>query len=464
MAYSVPAAFSSVFTGDIVTSADGAAFEAVLERWAVNAQRKAAIVVLPKSAQDIALALQHINLPIAVKCGGHSVGGASSCEDGLVIDLSRYLNGVRIDAEGKRAYVAGGAVWKTVDEEAIKHGLAAVGGTVNHTGVGGVTLGGGYGWLSGRQGLAIDNLISATVVTASGEILEVSENLNQELFGGIRGGGSNFGIVSEFVFQLHVQRPTVYAGSLVFLRTPELLSNVKALLNDFWASAGTDDAVFMFVGFNHGGNVPIISLTVFHNGSREAGEAKFKPFVDLGPIMNSVGEIPYEKANTLLNEFAGSGLNRHVEGLSLDPSKLFAPEDTTLAQACDRQSESGSMVSFILELLPIKTIQSRDTEGRCAFRGRDLCNGMVLLTWPKDQEFLSGEAAALAGSFAKELGRPGSAAYSNYDSVLAESARDEQRAEKQFGTAYPRLQLLKAQYDPAMRFNRWFPITLTACS
>jgi len=134
MNYQIPAQFRAEFTGDIVSPKDGATYDAAISRWALNASRKAALVVYPKTVQDISLALKHIDLPLAIRGGGHSASGASSREDGLVIDLSKYFAGVRIDAEAKRGYVGGGAIWKTVDEEAIKHGLATVGGTVNHTG------------------------------------------------------------------------------------------------------------------------------------------------------------------------------------------------------------------------------------------------------------------------------------------------------------------------------------------
>ena len=125
-------------------------------------------------------------LDIAIKGGGHSTSGASSSED-LVIDLGRYMNAVFVDTEKQLVSVGGGAVWADVDSEAAKYKLAAVGGTVNHTGVGGLTVGGGYGWLTGRYGLTIDNLVEATLVTAKGEILTCNETTNTDLFWAIRG-------------------------------------------------------------------------------------------------------------------------------------------------------------------------------------------------------------------------------------------------------------------------------------
>ncbi|KAH7104902.1 FAD-binding domain-containing protein [Auriculariales sp. MPI-PUGE-AT-0066] len=460
MSYTVPAAFSSAFTGDIATPADGAAYEAALERWAANAERKAAIIVFPKTAQDIALTLKHIDLPLAIKCGGHSASGASSSE-GLVIDLSRHLGGVRVDAAAKRAYVGGGAVWKTVDEEAIKHGLATVGGTVNHTGVGGLTLGGGYGWLSGRHGLAIDNLISATVVTASGDIVECSGTSNPDLFDGIRGGGSNFGVISEFVFQLHPQRPTVYAGPLIFARTPEILTKLKALLKEYWATAGEDDGAILFLATPPDTGTAIIVLVVFHNGTKEAGEARFKEFIDLGPVVNQATEIPYEVVNSLQNHLAGFGFNRYMKGIGLDVNALLAPEDDRLERASEAQAGHGPVAAVGLEFFPLKVIQARDPEGRCAFNGRATCNALTMVTWPKAAVPVAQAAPGIAKALADLMHDPTSVEYANYDTDNSIEV-DQARVRRVFGSSYPRFQQLKAKYDPASRFNRWFPITPAA--
>lgn len=140
---------------------------------------------MPTEAEDVRAALlwapEH-QIDLAVKGGGHSVAGTSSSDGGLVIDLS-LMNSVSVDPAAKTVTVGGGATWKEVDEAAAAHGLAAVGGTVNHTGVGGLTLGGGYGWLSGQYGLTIDNLLSATVVLATGQVVTASATENADLFG-----------------------------------------------------------------------------------------------------------------------------------------------------------------------------------------------------------------------------------------------------------------------------------------
>jgi len=176
--------FRAQFKGDIVTPQDQG-YETVIDRWAANARRRAAVVAFVKDAKDVALAIMYAQkaaLRIAIRGGGHSAAGTSSSEGGLIIDLSRCLNQVRVHADKKLAFVQGGAIWRTVDEAAIKYGLACVAGAVNDTGVGGLSVGGGYGWLSGAHGLVIDNTVEVTIVTADGSELRANEMQNSELF------------------------------------------------------------------------------------------------------------------------------------------------------------------------------------------------------------------------------------------------------------------------------------------
>ncbi|KAI0249110.1 hypothetical protein BJV78DRAFT_723696 [Lactifluus subvellereus] len=154
-------AFKENFKGDIVTPGD-AEYKKAIARWVANAEHLARLVAFVKDTDDVALALQYArtnNLQVAICSGGHSASGASSVADGLVIDLSRYLNYAIVDPEKCTARVGDGSIWETVDRESIKHGLATVAGTVNHTGVAGLLLGGGYGYLTSQHGLVIDNLI-----------------------------------------------------------------------------------------------------------------------------------------------------------------------------------------------------------------------------------------------------------------------------------------------------------------
>ena len=155
------------------------------------------------------------HLTIAVRGGGHSIAGFSTCDDGVVIDLSP-MRSVRVDPAALRATVGGGATWADVDHETQAHGLATTGGLVSTTGVAGFTLGGGIGWTMREFGLACDNLVAADVVTSDGRLVHASETDNPDLLWGLRGGGGNFGIVTQFELDLHPLGPAVYAGPIFY--------------------------------------------------------------------------------------------------------------------------------------------------------------------------------------------------------------------------------------------------------
>jgi FAD/FMN-containing dehydrogenase len=204
--------------GEIVTPGDDAYEEASRVWNGAHDGRSPALVVRCSGAADVAAAVGFAranDLPIAVRGGAHSIAGFSTCDGGIVVDLSP-LNGVRVDPAARRATVGGGAVWADVDHETQAHGLATTGGLVSTTGVGGFTLGGGIGWLMRKHGLACDNLVAVDVVTADGRLVHASDTENADLLWGLRGGGGNFGIVTQFELALHPVGPLVYAGPIFY--------------------------------------------------------------------------------------------------------------------------------------------------------------------------------------------------------------------------------------------------------
>jgi len=180
--------------------------------------RYPALVVQPSGATDVGLAVDFArenNLITAVKCGGHSTSGKSTCEGGLQIDLSSYRN-VEVDRKNRLARVAGGSLLGDMDHETMAHGLVTTAGTVSHTGVGGLTTGGGFGRVGRRFGLALDNVMAVDIVTADGQVRRASKEENPDLYWGVRGGGGNFGVVTSFEFKVHPMQRTIVGGDILF--------------------------------------------------------------------------------------------------------------------------------------------------------------------------------------------------------------------------------------------------------
>lgn len=232
-----------------------------------------------------------------------------------MISLSR-MRRVTVDPVKRTVTAQGGALWEDVDREAGAHGLATVGGVVNHTGVGGLTLGGGYGWLSGQYGLVIDNLLSVKLVVADGRILTTSAEENPELFWAIRGAGHNFGVVTEFTFQAFEQSDDVYAGLLAF--TPDKLEQVIEFANHLVGDDTADgrSAIYCFLAVPPGGYEPTVVCVVMSNTSEEEGKKRFANLLALEPVMNTVAMIPYQRVNALLNDVAVHGDRKSMKGFS----------------------------------------------------------------------------------------------------------------------------------------------------
>jgi FAD/FMN-containing dehydrogenase len=206
----------STIRGQLLQSGD-ASFEQARSIWNAMIDRHPAMILRCAGAADVrrGVAFARDNgLPLAIRGGGHNIGGSALCDDGLVLDLSS-MKSVRIDPAAQRAYVEPGATLHDFDHEAQAFGLATPLGINSTTGVAGLTLGGGFGWLSRKYGMTVDNLLSADIVTADGELLHVSADSHEDLFWAIRGGGGNFGVVTLFEFQLHPVGPLVYGGLVV---------------------------------------------------------------------------------------------------------------------------------------------------------------------------------------------------------------------------------------------------------
>jgi hypothetical protein len=253
-----------------------------------------ALIVQPTGVADVRNAVSFARereLLVAVKCGGHSFGGKSTCDGGMQIDLAR-LRGVRVDPLARVAWVEGGSLLGEIDHEAMSHGLVTTAGTVSHTGVGGLTLGGGFGRLARRFGLAIDNLRAVDIVTADGRYLHADADENPDLYWGVRGGGGNFGVVTSFEFGLHPMQRQVMAGDIAFA-----LDRARELLG-FYAeySAGAPPELYVdaIMSTPPGGKPGVFVLSTCYSGPAADAERALAPIRKLGkPLADSIRSMDY---------------------------------------------------------------------------------------------------------------------------------------------------------------------------
>src|SRR6266542_1279185 len=285
--------------------------------------RRPALVARPAGTADVIAAVAYAReegLPIAVRCGGHSAAGHGTNDDGLVIDLS-LMKGVRVDPARLVARANGGVNWGEYDRETQAFGLATPGGRATTTGVGGFTLGGGYGWISPKYGLSCDNLVSADVVTADGRLLTASESENEELFWALRGGGGNFGVVTSFEFRVYPVGPIVYAGLMAFPveRAAEVIGTWRDLVGeDAPDEIGTAAALLTappeeFVPEWLQGK-PAVGIVGCWCGDVAEGESYLKPLKDLGPAVDLFGPIPYRGLQAMLDPMSPAGLRNYWRG------------------------------------------------------------------------------------------------------------------------------------------------------
>ncbi|MBN3946379.1 MAG: FAD-binding oxidoreductase [Nostoc sp. NMS7] len=281
---------------------DDPRYDEVREIWNAMIDRRPAVIVQCAEASDIAVAIawaRENGVEISIRGAGHNIAGNAVCDNGIMIDLSTMKN-VRIDAPKKRAYVEPGATLSDFDSSAQVHGLATPVGINSTTGIAGLTIGGGFGWLTRKYGLTIDNLISAEVITADGNKIRTSENENPDLFWAIRGGGGNFGVVTEFEFQLHPVGPEILAGLIVFpfSQAKQVLTQYRNFVEsapkelNVWVVLRKAPPLPFLPESVHGKEV--IILPVFYVGDIAEGEKLIEPLRSFGDAYGEhIGTQPY---------------------------------------------------------------------------------------------------------------------------------------------------------------------------
>jgi FAD/FMN-containing dehydrogenase len=303
------------FDGEIVRPGDPG-YDAARVVWNGLVDRHPALIVRPTHVGDVVTALRFAreeDLLIAVRCGGHSIPGFSTCDDGIVIDLSR-MRGAQVDPEQRTARVAGGALLAELDEQAQAAGLVCPVGVVSHTGVAGLTLGGGMGRLQRKHGLSIDNLLSVELVTADGLLVRASEEENPELFWGLRGAGANFGIATSFTFRLHPFDGTITHGTVVHPveHARELAAVYRNMLE-----AGPDE-LWMSFGLGTADGRPVATVTVHHCGPGEQAEQDLAELRAFGaPLDDSIARTRYLSVQRLHDEEEAWGHRFYMKSVFL---------------------------------------------------------------------------------------------------------------------------------------------------
>jgi len=300
------------FGGEIVLPGDQG-YERNRAVWNGIVDRHPASILRCASTQDVVASVhfaREAGLEIAVKCGGHSVLGLSVPDGGVMIDLSP-MSSVRVDPAARKAWVGGGSLLRRLDVAAEEHGLATTAGNVSHTGVGGLTLGGGMGWLARQLGLSCDNVEACTVVTADGRIVRASESENPDLLWGLRGGGGNFGIVTEFEFRLHPIGGRALVVELDFdaARARGAMRRWRDLLPDAPRAATLTASALT------AGDKPVVSLGYVWVGDVEEGRGYLSRIRELGtPATERVREMSYVELQCMSDNPRGHGRRRYSKG------------------------------------------------------------------------------------------------------------------------------------------------------
>lgn len=294
-------ALRAAFSGEVLTS-DDREYEEARRLHNGLIDRRPQLIARCQNTADVADALafaQDADLDISVRGGGHNVAGLAVADGCLMVDLSR-MKGVHVDARSRRVRAQGGVLWAEYNRAAHAYGLATTGGVISSTGVAGLTLGGGIGWLMPKYGMAADNLVSAEVVTADGRILTVSEDADPDLFWALRGAGANFGVVSSFEFEAHPVT-SIYGGLVAFD-----LSNADQVFRTFRAEGErSPDELMTMAALVHapdGSGAKISAIAACHCGEPSQAEADLRPLRAAAPaLIDMIGPLPYPTMNTLLD-------------------------------------------------------------------------------------------------------------------------------------------------------------------
>ena len=440
------------FRGRLITAADPD-YDSARAVWNGTIDRRPRLIARCIGNGDVVAAVRFArehDLEIAIRGGGHNVAGTAVCNDGLVIDLSG-MRAVRVDAADRRAWVQGGALWGDVDQETQTHGLVTTGGIVSHTGVSGLTLGGGVGWLMRKHGLTVDNLLAVDLVTAGGELLRASEHEHPDLFWALRGGGGNFGVVTSFDFRLHPVGPTVLAGPILWDASD--VEEVLRFYRNFVQDAPDDLGTVIRFGTAPPLPVipeelhwrPVVMVGTCYAGSIEDGERVLRPLRTYRtPILDLVGPKPYVGFQSALDSTVPHGWNYYWKSTHL-------PElgDDLIDVVAEHAFAFASPRSYVA-MFHLMGAVSRVAEGSTAFGNRQASHATTIdAVWRPGEDFGDRDTAWARGFFAA-LDKFREGVYVNF----LGGDEDADRVREAYGdSVYNRLVEVKTTYDPDNVFH-----------
>jgi FAD/FMN-containing dehydrogenase len=409
-----------------------------------------------RGVADIVAAVGHARdreAEISICGGGHNVAGRAVTEGGVMIDLS-LMRGIHVDPAGRSARAQGGVTWSELNRETQLHSLAVTGGTISTTGIAGLTLGGGLGWLMGKYGLAADNLISAEIVTADGRVLTASEAENTDLLWALRGGGGNFGVVSSFEYRLHPVGPTITGGLAI-----HPFSDAAAVLRffrDFTAAVPDELGVIgALIHAPDGSGTKLAALVVCHAGSESQAQEDLAELLAFGsPLDVQIGPMPYSAVNTMLDAGFPRGALSYWKSSFLGELS-DAAIDSTVAQFAN--CTSSPMSAVVIEHLhgAVTRVPADATAVPHRSEGYDF---LVISQW-MDPATTDDNVAWARDAYAAM--RPFTANQLRYVNYLDEDDMRHDPARAAYGPNYDRLVQVKNAYDPDNLFRMNTNITPT---
>lgn len=446
-------ALSLEFGGEMVGPED-AGFDAARSVWNAMIDRRPAVITRCKTAEDVQAAVKLAvagDLPISIRGGGHNVAGHAVCDGGVMIDLS-LMRGVTVDAAARLAKVEGGALWRDVDAATQAHGLATPGGLISDTGVAGLTLSGGIGWLRAQHGLSIDNLVAADVVTAEGSLIHTSAEENPELLWALQGGGGNFGVVVKFEFALHPIGPEVMFAAPIYL-VEDGPAPIRAW-REFLAKHG--DFVGSLCEFSTAGGEDfpeehwgkrVFTLACVYNGDAAEGERLLKPLRELGEMSADFsGRMTYCEVQQLFDTLMPAGefrcywKARYLTDLTDEmidlamANALVAPSDNSISSLWNFGGATAKVPANATAFGDRSMGWMYSLDGVWSDPGDDEAN----IAWSRD-----------GWSNSERFGHHGRA-YLNFAGHGEDGAS---LTRTSFGPNYDRLVEIKTKYDPQNRFR-----------